>query len=49
MAITPLQRRVCRVLSDRHLAAGERYVAGGSALNAIALEVVWRIDSEASE
>lgn len=33
MALTPLQRRVCRVLSDRRLAAGERYVAGGAALN----------------
>ena len=34
MALTDLQRRVCRVLADRRIAGGESYVAGGLALNA---------------
>jgi len=35
MSLTPLQRRVCRILADRRIAGGERYVAGGLALNAM--------------
>ena len=33
MALTDLQRRVCRLLADRRVAGGEQYVAGGLALN----------------
>jgi hypothetical protein len=33
MALTALQRRVCRLLADRRVADGERYIAGGLALN----------------
>jgi Nucleotidyl transferase AbiEii toxin, Type IV TA system len=33
MALTPIQRRVCRLLADRRRASGESYVAGGVALN----------------
>lgn len=37
MALTTLQRDVCRLLADRRRASGESYVAGGVALN-VALE-----------
>lgn len=37
MAVTPLQRDICRLLADRRRASGESYVAGGVALN-VALE-----------
>lgn len=33
MALTPLQRRVCRLLADQRRLGGESYVAGGGALN----------------
>jgi hypothetical protein len=33
MALTALQRRICRLLADRRIAGGESYVAGGLALN----------------
>jgi hypothetical protein len=33
MALTTLQREVCRLLADRRKASGESYVAGGAALN----------------
>jgi len=33
MSLTPFQRRVCRLLADVRVARGERYVAGGVALN----------------
>jgi len=33
MALTELQRRVCRVLAASRIEAGESYVAGGAALN----------------
>jgi hypothetical protein len=33
MALTDLQRRVCRLLADNRIASGESYVAGGVALN----------------
>jgi hypothetical protein len=33
MAVTPLQRKVCRLIAERLKASGERYVAGGVALN----------------
>lgn len=33
MALTDLQRRVCRVLAERRIASGEQYVAGGLALD----------------
>lgn len=33
MALTEFQRAVCRLLADRRRAAGESYVAGGTALN----------------
>lgn len=33
MALTELQRRVCRLLADVRIAGGEQYVAGGVALN----------------
>ena len=33
MALTQLQRRICRLLADRRIANGEQYVAGGLALN----------------
>jgi hypothetical protein len=33
MALTPLQRDVCRLLADNRIASGESYVAGGAALN----------------
>ncbi len=33
MALTPLQRDVCRLLADNRKASGESYVAGGAALN----------------
>lgn len=35
MALTAYQRRICRLLADRRIADGERYVAGGSALNEV--------------
>lgn len=33
MALTPFQRRVCRLLAQTRIASGESYVAGGVALN----------------
>jgi hypothetical protein len=33
MALTVFQRHICHLLADRRIATGERYVAGGSALN----------------
>jgi hypothetical protein len=33
MALTPLQRRICRLLADLRRQGGESYVAGGVALN----------------
>ncbi len=33
MAITPFQRRLCRLLAETRIASGESYVAGGVALN----------------
>jgi len=33
MALTPLQRRICRVLAEQRKRLGESYVAGGAALN----------------
>lgn len=33
MALTKLQRDVCRLIADNRLASGESYVAGGAALN----------------
>jgi hypothetical protein len=33
MALTPFQRRICRLLADHRIASGESYVAGGVALN----------------
>jgi hypothetical protein len=35
MALTPLQRRVCRLLADERKRSGESYVAGGVALNEV--------------
>jgi len=35
MSLTPFQRNVCRLLAADHIARGERYVAGGAALNEI--------------
>lgn len=35
MALTDYQRRVCRLLAAERVARGERYVAGGAALNEI--------------
>lgn len=33
MALTPLQRRICRLLAEERKRTGESYVAGGVALN----------------
>lgn len=33
MALTDFQRRLCRLLADNRIGAGESYVAGGAALN----------------
>lgn len=33
MPLTPYQRRVCRLLAAERVATGERYIAGGAALN----------------
>lgn len=33
MALTPLQRRLCGLVAENRIAAGESYVAGGAALN----------------
>ncbi len=33
MALTPLQRRICRLLAEQRRLGGESYVAGGAALN----------------
>jgi hypothetical protein len=33
MALTPLQRRICRLVADERKRSGESYVAGGGALN----------------
>ncbi len=35
MALTPLQRDVCRLLAAHRIASGESYVAGGAALNTL--------------
>jgi hypothetical protein len=35
MALTPLQRRICRLLADERKRSGESYVAGGVALNEV--------------
>lgn len=35
MALTDLQRRVCRLLAANRIASGESYVAGGAALNEV--------------
>lgn len=35
MALTSLQRRVCRLTAQQRITAGERYVAGGTALTAL--------------
>jgi hypothetical protein len=35
MALTPLQRDICRLLAEQRIASGESYVAGGAALNEI--------------
>jgi len=35
MPLTPYQRRVCRLLAAERVTHGERYVAGGAALNEI--------------
>ena len=35
MPLTPYQRRVCRILAAERMDVGERYVAGGAALNEI--------------
>jgi hypothetical protein len=37
MALTPLQRSICRILADSRIASGESYVAGGAALNELLL------------
>ncbi len=33
MALTPFQRDICRLIADHRVRSGERYVAGGAALN----------------
>ena len=33
MALTDFQRRLCRLIADNRIGAGESYVAGGAALN----------------
>ena len=33
MALTELQRTICRILAENRIAQGESYVAGGAALN----------------
>ena len=33
MALTTLQRDVCRLIAENRVASGESYVAGGAALN----------------
>ena len=35
MALTNIQREVCRVLARQRIASGESYVAGGAALNTL--------------
>ncbi len=35
MALTDLQRRICRLLAANRVASGESYVAGGTALNEV--------------
>lgn len=35
MALTPLQRRICRLIATQRIAAGERYVTGGVALTTL--------------
>jgi hypothetical protein len=44
MALTELQGRVCRLLADRRIAAGEQYVPGGLALNLALARVSRDID-----
>ena len=36
MALTDFQRSVCRLIARSRIASGERYVAGGAALNEVA-------------
>lgn len=33
MALTPFQRDICRILAENRIGSGERYLAGGGALN----------------
>jgi len=35
MALTPIQREVCRLIAENRIASGESYVAGAAALNAL--------------
>jgi len=35
MALTPLQRTICRLIARHRIASGESYVAGGAALNEV--------------
>src|SRR5215210_6891541 len=35
MALTNIQREVCRVVAKQRIASGESYVAGGAALNTL--------------
>lgn len=35
MALTPIQREVCRLIAENRVASGESYVAGAAALNAL--------------
>jgi len=35
MALTNIQREVCRVIAKQRIASGESYVAGGAALNTL--------------
>ncbi len=35
MSLTEFQRRICRIVAENRIAAGESYVAGGAALNAL--------------
>jgi hypothetical protein len=44
MALTDLQRRVCRTIARNRIASGESYVAGG-----VALDATWRGDRELLE
>jgi hypothetical protein len=35
MALTNIQRDVCRLIAEQRIASGESYVAGGAALNTL--------------